>query len=237
MKNRFVVFVVISCMLVAALSLLTVAETADAQGGCGPGVEYRVRFGDTLNSIARAFGTTSRTIANANGIANRNLIYAGEVLRVPCEGDSLSGSGNQTNLPAGRELPGVEFPTIVIDCTTLRISSPRQGLAYGMNTIYFDPVNGATSYRVNVYGVDENTGQLLASYDSYGALTRARGDFTIDSIGIGFKFALEAEALVSGVPVCRTSRLEMFREAPDFGSGDDTDDEPDPTPEPIVIIP
>lgn len=246
MKNRKIPVGALT-LLLAVLLTLSFSVPAGAQGGCGSDVEYRVRLGDTLNSIARAFGTTSSAIARANGISNRNLIYAGEVLSIPCAGGSSGGSNGSgtgtdgdANLPGGRLLPGVEFPTIVLDCSPLRISSPRQGLAHGMNTVYFDPVAGATSYRVNVYGVDENTGQLLASYDSNGALSRARGDFSLDAIGPGFEFALEAEALVSGIPVCRTGRLEMFREAVDFGVGVDTDDEPEPTPTPdpvIIIIP
>lgn len=44
---------------------------------------YTVQRGDTLSSIARRFGTTIAAIAQLNGIVNVNLIYVGQVLRVP----------------------------------------------------------------------------------------------------------------------------------------------------------
>ncbi|MCW5852223.1 MAG: LysM peptidoglycan-binding domain-containing protein [Anaerolineae bacterium] len=47
------------------------------------GRTYVVRLGDTLSSIALRFGTTPYELARLNGLANANLIYAGQVLRLP----------------------------------------------------------------------------------------------------------------------------------------------------------
>jgi LysM repeat protein len=44
---------------------------------------YVVQRGDTLNSIAQKFGVSWVEIAEANGIVNPNLIYAGQVLKIP----------------------------------------------------------------------------------------------------------------------------------------------------------
>ncbi|MFZ5440028.1 MAG: LysM peptidoglycan-binding domain-containing protein [Myxococcota bacterium] len=44
---------------------------------------YRVRPGDTLSGIAARYGTTVSTLASLNGISNPNMIYAGQVLRLP----------------------------------------------------------------------------------------------------------------------------------------------------------
>ena len=44
---------------------------------------YTVRPGDTLWAIARRFGTTVQELVNLNGIADPNLIYPGQVLRLP----------------------------------------------------------------------------------------------------------------------------------------------------------
>jgi LysM repeat protein len=44
---------------------------------------YTVVRGDTLGAIARRFGTTVQAIASINGIANPNLIFPGQVLRIP----------------------------------------------------------------------------------------------------------------------------------------------------------
>ena len=45
-------------------------------------VLYRIKWGDTLTSIARKYGVTIQSIVNENGIANPNLIYAGNILRI-----------------------------------------------------------------------------------------------------------------------------------------------------------
>ncbi len=44
---------------------------------------YRVRWGDTLSSIAWRYGTTAGALASANGLYNPNFIYAGMNLRIP----------------------------------------------------------------------------------------------------------------------------------------------------------
>jgi LysM repeat protein len=44
---------------------------------------YRVRWGDTLYSIAWRYGTSYWTLASANGLYNPNYIYAGMVMRIP----------------------------------------------------------------------------------------------------------------------------------------------------------
>lgn len=44
---------------------------------------YVVRPGDTLRRIAEIYNTTWYAIAQANNIANPNIIYAGQVLRIP----------------------------------------------------------------------------------------------------------------------------------------------------------
>lgn len=52
-------------------------------GGYGKDCFYRVRWGDTLFSIAWRYGTSYWVLASANGLANPNYIYAGMVLRIP----------------------------------------------------------------------------------------------------------------------------------------------------------
>ena len=44
---------------------------------------YTVRWGDTLWAVARRYGTTVGALAGLNHIANPNLIYPGQVLRLP----------------------------------------------------------------------------------------------------------------------------------------------------------
>ncbi len=44
---------------------------------------YVVQPGDTLSRISRKFGVSPQEIAEANGLVNPNLIYAGQVLKIP----------------------------------------------------------------------------------------------------------------------------------------------------------
>ena len=61
-------------------------------------ISYTVQRGDTLFAIARRYGTTVDEIANINSIANPNLIYPGEVLKIPTnsttEGEETRGTGD-----------------------------------------------------------------------------------------------------------------------------------------------
>lgn len=61
---------------------------------------YTVKSGDTLSGIASQYGTTWQALAASNGLSNPNLIYPGQILRVPGSsqqtyvvksGDTLSG--------------------------------------------------------------------------------------------------------------------------------------------------
>jgi LysM repeat protein len=44
---------------------------------------YVVKPGDTVYKISRAFGVDPQEIVEANGLVNPNLIYAGQVLKIP----------------------------------------------------------------------------------------------------------------------------------------------------------
>ena len=46
---------------------------------------YTVKQGDTLSAIARKYNTTYQVLAAYNGISNPNLIYPGQVIRIPQE--------------------------------------------------------------------------------------------------------------------------------------------------------
>jgi LysM repeat protein len=46
-------------------------------------IKYVVQRGDTLSIIAARFGTSVDAIARANGIRNPDMIYKGQILRIP----------------------------------------------------------------------------------------------------------------------------------------------------------
>lgn len=66
----------------------------------GQVTNYTVQPGDTLARIAARFGTTIQAIAQLNGISNPNLIYVGQVLRIP-----TSGGGDPVTPPPGGGTP------------------------------------------------------------------------------------------------------------------------------------
>jgi cell wall-associated NlpC family hydrolase len=51
-------------------------------------MSHKIKFGDTLSSLARRFGTSVESLAKANGIRDVNRIYAGDSLKLP--GDARS---------------------------------------------------------------------------------------------------------------------------------------------------
>lgn len=72
---------------------------------CGdPGTEpstpsytvYKVKKGDTLWGISRRYGTTVPAIVALNHIKNPNLIYPGDVFKIPVQSGSAGGSGQNT---------------------------------------------------------------------------------------------------------------------------------------------
>lgn len=44
---------------------------------------YVVQYGDTLSKIAQEYGTTVATLASINNIQNVNLIYVGQIIKIP----------------------------------------------------------------------------------------------------------------------------------------------------------
>lgn len=51
---------------------------------------YTIKKGDTLSSIAKEHNTTVDALASSNNIKNKNLIYAGNTLRIPDSGNEVS---------------------------------------------------------------------------------------------------------------------------------------------------
>ena len=47
---------------------------------------YKIQSGDTLTSIAKAYNTTVDELVSLNSIKNKNLIYTGDVLKLPDSG-------------------------------------------------------------------------------------------------------------------------------------------------------
>ncbi len=184
----------------------------------GTNITHVVSVGENLYRISVRYRTSMGAIMAANGITNAERIFAGQRLVIPCGVDTGVPSVPQPPT-TGQKPPGSPvFPTGV-DCSTFRATSPLDGLNYGSNTFFWDGAAGATSYRVNIYGMDEARGALVRSFDSAGTATRLTADITIETTGYGFKFAWEVQALYNGVVACISSRFTVPRGAPSAGGG------------------
>ncbi len=99
-------------------------------------VEYTIRPGDTLSSIADRFGVDMDVIVNANRISDPNRIFAGQTLIIPqnstatgtvlytvAAGDSLWEIARRfrTTVPAIASLNGIADPSLIYIGQVLRI--------------------------------------------------------------------------------------------------------------------
>ena len=78
-----------------AVMLVLLAAGPVHAGDCAS--QYTVKQGDWLKTIAAQFDVAWRDIAAANSIANANIIYIGQVLCIPGEGETTSSSGNSSS--------------------------------------------------------------------------------------------------------------------------------------------
>ena len=71
---------------------------------------YVVKKGDTLSGIASRYGTTYQALAQYNGISNPNLIYVGQVIKIPTNGSAPSTSSSSAEyyvVKSGDTLSGI----------------------------------------------------------------------------------------------------------------------------------
>ncbi len=100
-------------------------------------VEYTVKRGDTLSSIARRYGTTVQALLTANPRTNPNLIYVGETLIIPLPFDVVP-----TNIAYTSELVelineglAARYPFITLTTVGSSVTgSPIQALEMGTGT-------------------------------------------------------------------------------------------------------
>lgn len=121
--------------------LIFVGEVLKIRASSGSGnneIIYRIRRGDTLSQIARTYHVSVNTLVQVNGIQNPNLIYVGETLRIPQNGeihdsghsiyrirygDTLTSIARRfgVNVDSIVELNNIQNPNLIYAGETLRI--------------------------------------------------------------------------------------------------------------------
>lgn len=172
----------------------------------GSTIVHTVSAGENLFRISLRYNTSMGAIMQANGISDPDRIFAGQGLTIPCGVDL--GIPSLPNLP-----PQItpETPVAGVDCTRFRATSPLDGFSYGPNTFYWDPAAGVTDYRVNIFNIDEKGGAQVGSFQTSGGNTNLTADLSVQTVGYGFSFAWEVQALVNGQVVCSSQRFTLPR--------------------------
>jgi LysM repeat protein len=135
MKGRLFSLVAILVLLVAGFAIPN-----DAHASCSP-VYHVVKPGQNLTQIARNYGVTVQAIVQANNLFNPNVIYVGQVLRIPvpcapppsptgCIGTYIVKSGDYLKLIAVRyhttvtalvQLNGIRNPNLIYPGQRLKV--------------------------------------------------------------------------------------------------------------------
>ena len=98
---------------------------------------YTVVYGDTLSEIAAKYGIGTSTLASLNGITNPNLIYVGQVLKIP------SSSNNTTSVTGGN----FKSYTVVAGDTLSEIA-----VKYGVSISDLADLNGISNINLIYVG-------------------------------------------------------------------------------------
>lgn len=98
---------------------------------------YTVVYGDTLSEIAAKYGVSISALANLNGITDPNLIYVGQVLKIP------TSSNNTTSATNGN----LKTYTVVVGDTLSGIAAK-----YGVSTSALAALNGISNMNLIYVG-------------------------------------------------------------------------------------
>ena len=145
---------------------------------------YVVQSGDTLSGIAARFGTTVQELVQLNDISNPNLIYVGEVLKLPVSNSVKSGaSSNQYQttyvVNPGNTLSGIaaRFGTTVQYLARINgISNP--------NLIYPGQILKIRASGVSAQGVGATTTYVVKSGDTLSGIAARFGTTVADLVSL-----------------------------------------------------
>lgn len=190
---------------------------------------YTIQPGDNLFRIALNNGTCVSAIARANDIPFSQVrnVPAGRTITIP-DGSTCGPFVNDVPPPASQPPaappppntapePNATEEPFAVDCSGLSPTSPRDGLAFGNNTFYWNGIEAAQVYVVNVY----RDGVLVRSARTPAPNTQLTIDLS-DIEGRLATYTWDVVALAGGVELCRAATNPMRREWPrgrDYNDG------------------
>lgn len=175
-------------------------------------VIHVVQVGETLFSIARFYEASMPDIVAINAIRDVNNIVVGQRLIIPNPGSGFVGIRTvPTPQPSDTNNDTeVDVPIGTGDCSTFGATSPTAGLAFGVNTFFWNSVAGATSYQVFVTNLDEGRSIVI---DAPANATSINGNLDGRTIGFGFNFTWQVKALRDGDVICTSQTISLQRES------------------------
>ncbi len=97
-----------------------------------------------------------------------------------------------------------------LNCARFRPTSPLGGMPNGDAAFFWDGVQGASSYRVNIYN---DGGAQVVSLETSSSNTTISINTSAAAIGGGSNFSWEVVALLNGQSACTTARASVVRDA------------------------
>jgi hypothetical protein len=96
------------------------------------------------------------------------------------------------------------------DCSVFGLTSPLDGMANGPVTFYWDPLPGATGYRLTVY----DGANSLRVFTTDGGQSNMTVDVSSGAIGGGFALGVNLEALIGFGAACTDSHTVLRAASP-----------------------
>lgn len=216
----------------AALILVVVTTGVIGFGGvveaqsCGT---HTVATGENLFRISLRYGVSMSALAAANNITNYSLIYVGQVLTIPCGGQSGQTQTNTSGSSSSQSNTG----TGGLNCEGFRATSPVDGLPLEDIPFYWDPPASADQiarYQLHIFneaGFEVAAQEIL----NYGR-TYIVQNTSVGYIGPGLKFYWYVVGVTADNRICQTQTVWVPREWPVYPSS-----KPDtPTPQATVEV-
>lgn len=170
-------------------------------------INYTVRIGDTLSSIASFYGTTVSEIANINGITNVNLIFPGQILQITTNSNNPGGETHSTGktyytVKRGDTLWGISIMYgITVDDLVKWNNIQNRNLIYpGQRLILY----GAYSNKYNTNNVSKNNNFDVMNFNKTARVTYIVQKWdTIGRIARRFRTCPRRIARINGITSSR----------------------------------